>query len=178
MNFIETYKVDPKICDDLIDYFHDNTEYKKDGAVLDGKINKDVKDSIDVHFYNDSNDLRIKNFFSSMKPCICEYVQKYRIAHAINTDLVNKIQYYKPKGGFNVVHYETSYETSTRVVVYMLYLNDVTDGGGTQFPFQNVTTLAKKGNLILWPADFTHPHVGVVSNTQEKYISTGWFNYT
>ena len=25
------------------------------------------------------------------------------------------------------------------------YLNDVTDGGGTQFPFQNVTTLAKKG---------------------------------
>ena len=178
MNFIETYKVDPKICDDLIDYFHDNTEYKKDGAVLDGKINKDVKDSIDVHFYNDSNDLRIKNFFSSMKPCISEYVQKYRIAHAINTDLVNKIQYYKPKGGFKVVHYETSYETSTRVVVYMLYLNDVTEGGGTQFPFQNVTTLAKKGNLILWPADFTHPHVGVVSDTQEKYISTGWFNYT
>ena len=50
--------------------------------------------------------------------------------------------------------------------------------GKTTIAVNVALTLAKKGNLILWPADFTHPHVGVVSNTQEKYISTGWFNYT
>ena len=59
----------------------------------------------------------------------------------------------------------------------MLYLNDVKDGG-TYFPFQNITTQAVKGDLILWPADFTHPHRGVISDTQEKYICTGWFNYS
>ena len=56
----------------------------------------------------------------------------------------------------------------------MLYLNTVTDEGGTEFPFQDITTPAIKGGLVIWPADFTHPHKGIISNTQEKYIATGW----
>ena len=95
----------------------------------------------------------------------------------MRTAIVNNIQYYKPKGGFPKLHYETSPQTPLRCVVYMLYLNDVTDGGGTNFPFQNITTHAVKGDLILWPADFTHPHRGIISDTQEKYICTGWFEY-
>ena len=34
---------------------------------------------------------------------------------------------------------------------------------------------AKKGKLVIWPTDFTHPHKGVISHTEEKYIATGWF---
>ena len=63
-----------------------------------------------------------------------------------------------------------------RQLVYMLYLNTVTDKGGTRFPYQKITTPAIKGNLILWPAEFTHPHQGIISPTQEKYIATGWFD--
>jgi len=29
---------------------------------------------------------------------------------------------------------------------------------------------------VIWPADFTHTHRGIVSKTQEKYIATGWYN--
>ena len=53
--------------------------------------------------------------------------------------------------------------------------NTVTDKGGTEFPFQNVILSATKGDLALWPAEFTHPHKGIISPTQEKYIATGWF---
>jgi len=116
-------------------------------------------------------------FFDVMTPCIWNYAKKYKIAYNMKTSIANNIQYYKPKGGFPHLHYETSPFTPLRAVVYMLYLNDVTDGGGTNFPFQNVTTHAVKGDLILWPADFTHPHRGVISDTQEKYICTGWFEY-
>ena len=56
----------------------------------------------------------------------------------------------------------------------MLYLNNVPDGG-TEFKYQNIITPAVKGNLIIWPADFTHTHKGVISKTKEKYIATGWF---
>jgi len=56
----------------------------------------------------------------------------------------------------------------------MLYLNTVTDKGETVFPYQKVKTLPVKGDLIIWPAEFTHPHYGVISPTQEKYIATGW----
>ena len=62
-------------------------------------------------------------------------------------------------------------------MVFMTYLNDVTDGGGTEFYYQNKITEARKGKTLIWPADWTHTHRGVVSPTQDKYIITGWLNY-
>jgi hypothetical protein len=59
----------------------------------------------------------------------------------------------------------------------MTYLNDVEDGGGTEFLNQKLVVHAKKGKTLIWPADWTHTHRGVVSPTQEKYIITGWLNY-
>ena len=56
----------------------------------------------------------------------------------------------------------------------MTYLNDVEDGGGKEFKYQKLRFNAKKGTTLIWPPDFTHTHRGVISPTQEKYISTGW----
>ena len=176
MNFIQTYKIENEVCDDLIDYYNNSVEYKTEGTIDSDRVDKKIKDSMDVYFLNCSSDFRIKNLFSAMNPCILDYVKRYDISFAVKTDVVNHIQYYKPKGGYRKLHSERSPKSSQRVVVYMLYLNDV-DNGGTYFPFQNTTIQAVKGDLILWPADFTHPHRGVISDTQEKYICTGWYNY-
>jgi hypothetical protein len=59
----------------------------------------------------------------------------------------------------------------------MTYLNDVFEGGETEFYYQNIKVNARKGLTLVWPADWTHTHRGLVSNTQEKYIVTGWLNY-
>ena len=61
-----------------------------------------------------------------------------------------------------------------RAMVYMTYLNDVTEGGGTMFYHQNVTTKAVKGKTLIFPAAYTHLHKGEISQTQHKYILTGW----
>ena len=37
-----------------------------------------------------------------------------------------------------------------RAMVYMTYLNDVTEGGGTMFYHQNVTTKAVKGKTLIF----------------------------
>jgi hypothetical protein len=93
----------------------------------------------------------------------------------VRTAELNNIQYYKPEEGYPALHYERSYTTPHRQLVYMMYLNTVTDKGGTRFVYQNITLSAIKGDLYIWPADFTHLHHGVISPTQEKYIVTGWF---
>ena len=59
----------------------------------------------------------------------------------------------------------------------MTYLNDVEDGGGTEFKYQGLRHNAKKGKTLIWPSDFTHTHRGQKSPTQEKYIATSWFNH-
>ena len=57
----------------------------------------------------------------------------------------------------------------------MTYLNDVPKGG-TEFFYQKITSPAKKGLTLIWPAEFTHLHKGQIAK-QEKYIITGWYNY-
>ena len=59
----------------------------------------------------------------------------------------------------------------------MIYLNDVTDGGYTEFPNQGKRFQPRAGDLLIWPAFFTHPHRGIASKTQTKYIVTGWYDY-
>ena len=176
-NFIETYKIEnTNLCGDLIKYWKKNKEYKFEGSVGNEVIDKTMKDSIDVCFFNTSKNKTIINFFKELSNKVQEYITKYRIASNVKTSPQNLIQYYNKGGGYRRLHYERdNVVVTSRQLVYMLYLNTVTDKGGTEFPYQNITTPAIKGNLIIWPAEFTHPHKGIVSPTQEKYIATGWF---
>ena len=173
-NFIEEYKIPKKICDDLITYYKKNTEYKNIGQTGSG-INKKIKDSTDVYFYNDSKNETIQSFFNLLSNCVTNYCKKYSIKDTIKTYVCNNIQYYKPKGGYPSFHYERNSINPKRILAYMLYCNTVTDKGGTEFLYQNITLSAVKGKLVIWPADFTHLHRGVISPTQKKYIATGWF---
>ena len=59
----------------------------------------------------------------------------------------------------------------------MTYLNDVSDGGETAFLYQNVKVKPEKGLTLIWPAEWTHTHKGMVSMTQTKYIITGWYSF-
>ena len=86
------------------------------------------------------------------------------------------IQYYKPYQGFKKFHYERSNAANfDRHLAFMTYLNSVEDGGGTEFLYQRKTISAVKGKTVIFPADWTHAHRGVVSPTEEKYIITGWY---
>ena len=167
-NFIETYKVPTSLCDDLIKYYKDNKQYTK--------LRKDIPNTNDSLFYNDSQDPTIIKFFKSLGEAVTKYAKKYQIRSGLKPHTTNKIQHYQPGSGYSVLHYERGHkDVQDRKVVYMLYLNTVKDEGGTIFPYQKVVTKAIKGDLILWPADFTHPHSGIISKTEQKYIATGWF---
>jgi prolyl 4-hydroxylase len=173
--FIRTYQINKKLCDNLIKYHKSNKEYKAIGTSYHG-IDKNIKESIDVFFYNQSNNKYIKQFFKSMEGPLNSYIKEFGINYKVLSNIKNVLQYYPPKGGYKIWHYENDcLGTIERKLVYMLYLNDVKNGG-TEFYFQNVKLEAKKGTLVIWPADFTHTHKGVISEKEEKYIATGWFN--
>ena len=62
-----------------------------------------------------------------------------------------------------------------RLLNYLVYLNDVPDGEGeTEFLNQGLRNQPKKGNLVIFPAFFTHIHRGNPVYTTDKYIATGW----
>ena len=88
------------------------------------------------------------------------------------------IQKYNPNEGYHILHCENGGGKGIqRVLVWMIYLNTVTDKGGTYFSSYDKTIRAKEGRVVIWPAYWTHHHKGVVSKTQTKYIATGWYGF-
>ena len=135
--------------------------------------------SIDCYLNNNIELNREYNKF--LLSCVDEYSKLYPEIQDTDrrADVENKnVQYYPPNGGYKALHYErSSVMTSRRFLVFMTYLNDVTDQGGTEFTYQKITVKPEKGLTLIWPVDWTHTHRGIPSPTQEKWIVTGWFSF-
>ena len=167
---------DMSICDGLIEYHNNNMEYKNMGKSIGAN---EMKKSTDVTVFPASQN----PFVLMYKKLLFGYVREYNasydnpLAELTIADGFN-IQHYKPGEGYLNWHSERSIHlTHQRALTFMTYLNDVEDGGGTEFKYQGLRHNAKKGKTLIWPSDFTHTHRCQKSETQEKYITTGWFNH-
>tara|TARA_B100000287_G_scaffold326079_1_gene310357 strand:+ start:169 stop:759 length:591 start_codon:yes stop_codon:yes gene_type:complete len=87
------------------------------------------------------------------------------------------LQKCEPGQGYYEEHCGDDAPEYDRVLEWTLYLNTVTDKGGTYYTDYNKTIKAKEGRLVLCPPYWTHRHRGIVSNTQTAYTATGWFFY-
>ena len=90
-----------------------------------------------------------------------------------------KLQKTPPKGGYHVWHSEaTNKQSSDRVLVWTIYLNDIPEGEGeTEFLWQGVRVKPKAGTVCIFPAAFTHTHRGNPVYSCDKYIATGWYTF-
>jgi|DEB0MinimDraft_4_1074332.scaffolds.fasta_scaffold00458_4 hypothetical protein len=173
---------DLSLCDQLIDYHKKHEEYKSVGSSNFG-VDKSIKDSTDVAIFNSSNNSAIQKYFKELSKGTQSYIDKYNLYGLYHTLDATIIQHYAPGGGYKKWHCERDNAALSsgsimynRALVFMTYLNDVTDKGETEWLYQNIKIQPKKGLTVIWPTDFTHTHRGIVSPTQEKYIITGWLH--
>jgi hypothetical protein len=89
-----------------------------------------------------------------------------------------KVQKTKTGQGYHIWHSEgESVNNSTRILAWTLYLNDVEEGGETEFIYYPKRVKPKTGTFVLWPAGFTHTHRGNPPLSNTKYIVTGWVEF-
>ena len=185
-----SYLSDISICDGLVGWFNENEENHHTGKIMKPKGGKVADDSFkistDFSFQMEAvvekNDFNGRSvlipYLKELQESLEEYITVYPFSnkgHPFNIDMIN-IQYYKPYQGFKKFHYERSQENNFgRHLAFMTYLNSVEDGGGTEFLHQRNIINAVKGKTVIFPADWTHAHRGIVSPTEEKYIITGWY---
>lgn len=92
---------------------------------------------------------------------------------------LNMQRYEKGMGGYPHWHSEIypqkgSHEALHRALFAMVYLNDVVEGGETDFYYQRLSVAPKAGRLVIAPAGFTHTHRGCTPISDAKYIVTTW----
>ena len=159
-------------CDDLIKLFESSPEKMGEGRVGNGIIDISKKKCVEnTYFFNQRT---LVNEYLPL--AIKKYIEKYMKVDMwpFHIDPGYKVQKYHPTEAYYDLHCENSSPISDRVLAWMVYLNDVTDDGYTEFPLQEKKFQPRTGDLLIWPAYFTHPHRGITSKTQTKYIVTGW----
>ncbi len=119
-------------------------------------------------------ELTIDNFDECGKVHLGELMRTMYRAAPINLQ-----KYVKASGGYHHWHSEiypqnASCETLHRALLFQFYLNDVAEGGETEFYYQKRKVEARAGRLIIAPAGFTHSHKGHVATSGDKYIATSW----
>lgn len=111
--------------------------------------------------------------------CYKPYAEKF---YELNTFDIHKIYIWNiqrtVKGeGYHEWHCEQgSRDVSNRILVFQIYLNDVIEGGETEFLYQHKRIKPEVGKVIVYPANFTHTHRGNPPLSNTKYMITGWID--
>ena len=163
-------------CNNIINFFEGNSHLHKRG-----------QRSIDTEMFLETVGKTPINsvLAQALSVCTDEYHKEYPFINKIKSWTIAptfKLQRYNPEEGYFTLHCENDGgvdgSAEKRILAWMVYLNDVTDGGETEFPTQCKKIAPRAGDVLVWPAYWTHPHRGIVSPTQTKYIVTGWYSFT
>lgn len=179
-NFIEIYEnaVPDALCDRIVEkhgeLLTNSSAFCDDSDFYGGpQKRKDTCFYFELDAVNLASELNV-----ALDSALVKYADKYPSLGMLNFySRTCKVQCTPPKGGFHLWHCESGPNDSRcRILVWMVYLNDVPEGEGTtEFIEQGVVLQPKKGSLVLFPASWTHTHRGNPVYTQDKYIATGWY---
>jgi hypothetical protein len=179
----------PDFCQFVIDY---HTNAAEAGLVMsrqqsDAGTLKIQKDSADLYMHHeefvslDGTKKILRQFKEAFSTQLYpQYINEFDILRTCDSMQIKHVKVQKTKigGGYHIWHQESDKrDTSNRVLAWMIYLNDVEEGGETEFLYQHMRLKPTQGTFVIWPAGFTHTHRGNPPLSGEKYIMTGWLEY-
>ena len=199
-NFLYTEMIDENVIDRFVEWHYNHSqkyftkglgesigEKNRDSGEDDlssplACVNSDIKESMDTPYMNMVILPEVNDFVSAIDSCMGNYVRKFPFCSEggyFHMDVGWNVQEYPKGGGYKKWHTERSGSAKSNVyrhLVWMVYLNDVTNGG-TEWFHQEHYEEAEKGKCCIWPADWTYTHKGRVTVDHEKIIATGWYSY-
>ena len=172
--------VNTKYCDDLIK-LHSTSNLKE--------LRKNVNPKKEIIVNDESISLNTSHYTKFFHHKILDqkilpaYINKYSGYQDLFKDLRIyydgfNVQKTNPGEGYHMWHSEwhPAQEFFKRALVWTLYLNDIEEGGETEFLDIPFRFKPKKGSVLIFPSHATHLHRGNPPLSGTKYIATGWIN--
>lgn len=184
--------VPPQMCERIIEHYH----YVKQNGFAHSRQETEGARSIDKdnETYSLANGLLFEDsimtrtdldfteqFTQFFSMCWSEYTKKYPVLQTIgNVGFTGKLKIQKtePGEGYHVWHCEQQdVLTSSRLALVMLYLNDVEEGGETEFLHQGVRVAPTVGTMVICPGGYTHTHRGNPPLKGTKFLMNTWLEF-
>lgn len=179
-------------CEELIKVYEDSVELNYAISRKDMGKEKIYQDN-NLVFVSSKTYVKDDIFFDAVQPAVQQFVnlawisyEEYAKKYGVLTSLAShrfydsvKIQKTKPSEGYHVWHCEhDERKNGSRLLLVMVYLNDVEEGGETEFLYQSRRVKPKQGTMVICPSSFTHTHRGNPPLTGDKYMINGWIEYS
>lgn len=190
--FVKENAFTEEFCDSVISDFE---SYKFKGLTRSGQsgigVDNSIKKTTDLNIY-DFSELNEKysetltstfnevlsNEFLGKLPYQKEFDKDQLFFNPTFYELMQIQKYTQNKGHYNGWHAEDgNFEMSRRKFVFILYLNDVDEGGETELLYTGLKVQPKKGQLLIHPAPYPFVHKGHTPISNDKYIITTWLSY-
>lgn len=155
------------------------------GPTISG-VNTSIKSSMDFNFSpqmcNEAGvgssifDSAHASIQEGLQSAISLYIEQYpELQHSEGLyDSGFRLQHYHKNSGYYRRHHDGApwdeEPFNRRVLAVIIYLNDVSRGGGTVFFEHGITVDAVKGRIAIFPSTWTHPHSGCVPVSGDKWI--------
>jgi hypothetical protein len=185
-NFIAVYDnyITPEECDKAIKFFENQSKFNNTINRSTSEQTSSLKKKDEQYFSHGGN---IDIWWQELKTMMVNYdlafqhycsnvgaKESYDVDKFLFTTL--KIQKTLPTEGYHIWHIEhgKGFDNEARAFVFSIYLNDVEEGGETEFLHFSKRVKPKKGRIVIWPAGFPYVHRGNPPLSGEKYILTSW----
>ena len=168
-------------CQQLIGLFH-NCPHIHSGEAQGYGVPQGHKICDEIHirevFLNEKDPQAIEmwkrvdqQIFSYINPLLVKYIDEFKVLQGqpIRDEGFRFKRYPKDQGKFGL-HVDMTPTTPTRVMAIILYLNDVEEGGETDFPWQELKVAPRAGRVCIAPTYWTHPHLSRIPISHDKYI--------
>jgi prolyl 4-hydroxylase len=177
-DYIKVYDgaLEPAICDAMVARFELDTanqeqvDYKqiRRFAVLD------VSQSAG---WRDMHDLLFQGLVAAVERYVADCAIQWIPPNQGIEDF--RIKRYRPGTGEEFKpHVDISNaDLARRMIVAFWYLNDVAEGGETEFVSLGLAVKPKKGRLLMFPPTFLYPHAGRPPRSNSKYIVGSYTRY-
>ena len=173
--FVRAYDeaLDPVLCQRMIESFDKLSAYQ-------ARSGRGHMKSLEASAWTELNvsktgDTSLQRYFQDH---IAEYFARYNADLKLTLEIPFRVRledlrikrYVVTEGDQFQPHFDSMDYTSNRYLVFLWYLNDVTDGGETEFPDLGLKIAARAGRLLMFPPYWMFQHAGLPPRSSDKYI--------
>ena len=114
-----------------------------------------------------------------MSHCISAYIETLQpISIApVQIDQIDMMRYDKGQGFYGRHVDAGSKALQHRILSFVVYLNDVQEGGETDFPLQNKIVKPETGKVVVFPSAFCFLHGSRITISGPKYLLVAFSSF-
>jgi prolyl 4-hydroxylase len=119
---------------------------------------------------------------------VIDRITKKTIIPEVNSEYLQLLRFHEGQyyhTHHDLIEHQLDRQPGVRILTFYMYLNDVEEGGGTDFPRLSLTVKPKKGRAVLWPSvlndnpnekDQRTEHQALAVKKGVKYGATAWIH--